>query len=383
MIQQREGIDKNGHRYIARTIKQKQTVDTRAILYTIPHHTKDTTYSIKLGRYKRQTFDEGCIDEGSVITCPYCNSYIERPRDETKPKSELTLDNEEFSELIDFLLELIKKGLVSKPILQIKDPDEFKLIQSMLSDAESGSLLITKLLEALKIASESEKDNIVEALTEDSLTILTSLNDMVTQQHKRDILSRFEDLLTLHESEPSWHKFFKDNSWLLGFGTLEEKSKLLKNEARVGSALPDSTGTRTDFLYATYGTYSSPIVIEIKKPDTPIFDEEKYRDDIYRLSKEMSGALNQLMMQCHKFTERMGERDYSKKLEEEDVYPSSPRGVLVIGNTKEFVSDDGQTNIAKCKLFNQFKCSLNYISIITYDELLESVKRSMEIDKDN
>jgi hypothetical protein len=73
-----KGID-----YIAKPLKAKKTVTTRAIFWKIPHASRDDDIRLKLGRYRRTESGEE-VDVGS-------------------PKSELTLDDDEFQALVEFL----------------------------------------------------------------------------------------------------------------------------------------------------------------------------------------------------------------------------------------------------------------------------------------
>ena len=70
----RKGID-----YIAKVLKRKKTITTRAVFWKIPHTTHGDQISLKLGRYRRTDIGEE-VDVGS-------------------PKSELTLEDDEFREV--------------------------------------------------------------------------------------------------------------------------------------------------------------------------------------------------------------------------------------------------------------------------------------------
>jgi hypothetical protein len=71
-----------------KVLKEKATVVTRAGFWRIPHNTREDGVSLKLGRYTKPK-DWGEDEQAETL----------------KPKSELTLDNEEFLALIEFLQE--------------------------------------------------------------------------------------------------------------------------------------------------------------------------------------------------------------------------------------------------------------------------------------
>src|SRR4051812_33479101 len=73
---------------LARTLLNKKTVVTRAVFWKIPHDSGTEDIRLKLGRYKKSDgFD---LDEEPETLLP---------------KSELTLDQEEFQALLAFLRE--------------------------------------------------------------------------------------------------------------------------------------------------------------------------------------------------------------------------------------------------------------------------------------
>src|SRR3954468_11751636 len=74
---------RKGIEYLARALKEKWRVTPRAIFWKIPHSSGQEDISLKLGRYRRTNTGEE-VDVGA-------------------PKSELTLDDEEFRALTGFL----------------------------------------------------------------------------------------------------------------------------------------------------------------------------------------------------------------------------------------------------------------------------------------
>lgn len=122
----RKGID-----YIAKVLKVKKTVTTRAVFWRIPHTTGDDDISLKLGRYRRTDTGEE-VDVGS-------------------PKSELTLEDDEFRELAEFLAdhyEALREGarkylvlgsdLSGLQVEQMRslfgDPDREKVVDFLLAN---------------------------------------------------------------------------------------------------------------------------------------------------------------------------------------------------------------------------------------------------------
>ena len=73
-----------GINYLITVIKNKPRTITRAILWKIPHKSEQEDLRLKLGRYNK-------------------NDFLVEVLENKNPKSELTLDNEEFSNLLKFL----------------------------------------------------------------------------------------------------------------------------------------------------------------------------------------------------------------------------------------------------------------------------------------
>jgi hypothetical protein len=73
---------------LARVLRNKPRVITRAVFWSIPHDSGREDIRLKLGRYKKP--EDFMDDETPEIL---------------QPKSELTLDDEEFQALVNFLRE--------------------------------------------------------------------------------------------------------------------------------------------------------------------------------------------------------------------------------------------------------------------------------------
>jgi len=74
----------SGVEYLIGLLKEKVQVSTRAVFWKIPHNSKPEEICLKIGRYNRSSFGV------EILQCQ-------------NPKSELTLDNEEFLSLVNFL----------------------------------------------------------------------------------------------------------------------------------------------------------------------------------------------------------------------------------------------------------------------------------------
>ena len=74
-----KGID-----YLAAVLREKQRVITRAVFWRVHHKSGSEEIHLKIGRYNREGFNRETLHA-------------------TSPKSELTLDNDEFHRLVKFI----------------------------------------------------------------------------------------------------------------------------------------------------------------------------------------------------------------------------------------------------------------------------------------
>src|SRR5439155_5288280 len=167
---------------LARVLRDKPTVITRAVFWNIPHDSGKEDICLKIGRYKKTT------------------DILDPQRPESgDPKSELTLDDEEFKALIEFVrenYEPFRRGVkafipLDRPYdkanaEQIRAlfslPDKRKLIEFILSNEIIPEDLATGLLQARRIRSVRE----------------------------------FEIMLQNDQREQKWQEWFERNSWVLG-----------------------------------------------------------------------------------------------------------------------------------------------------------------------
>jgi len=161
-------------------LKRKPTVITRAVLWKIPHDSGIEDVHLKVGRYKRT------VDLEDVL-------------ETSQPKSELTLDQEEFQSLLKFLgdnYEPFRKGV--KAFIPLDRPfdagtaEQIKALFSLPNKKE----LVTFILKNEVIPDELEAG--------------------LRQARRAKAVKIFEDMLTQNLREPAWQKWFQSNSWVLG-----------------------------------------------------------------------------------------------------------------------------------------------------------------------
>lgn len=144
---------------------------------------------------------------------------------------------------------------------------------------------------------------------------------------------------------------------------------VIKGKAYVGGkTLNNKGGHVADFLVKNAVTNAIGI-IEIKTPKTRLLGSE-YRDGIFNVSTELSGAVQQVIAYRHSL---MSERDHLLR-NEPPLTSFTPRCIVLIGHAKNELTDN-----EKRQAFDLFRYQMKDVEIITYDEMVEKNKRLVKL----
>jgi len=144
---------------------------------------------------------------------------------------------------------------------------------------------------------------------------------------------------------------------------------VIKSKAYMGgkNALNQGGGI-VDFLIKNNVTKAVGL-IEIKTPKTELLAPE-YRNGIYNISSELSGAVMQVLNYRDTLSK---ERKTLLSGDYVDADTFDPKYVVIIGHAKRELKE---TN--KLKSFELFRNQLSDVEVITYDELFERTKRLVD-----
>lgn len=178
------------------------------------------------------------------------------------------------------------------------------------------------------------------------------------------LISNFETYLKGRHPEKHWQNFFKKNLFALQqvFGM---PTTLFRDEVRVGGRDFTGSGDKiVDFMFKNTLTDNIALV-EIKKPSMPLLHPTEYRTGVYGPHKELNNAITQALDQCFHLqselpTLKTNARQY-------DLESYNIRCIVIAGRTP---SDDDD----KKKSLELFRNNLRSVTIVTYDEILESLK---------
>lgn len=312
---------------LIKIIKEKVTVITRAIFWKIPHDTKEDEIYLKIGRYKKP---KGWIRTESPETL--------------EPKSELTLDGEEFINLINFIqenYEPFKHGV--KAFLPLDNPFEYE-------NAEQ----IKKLLNL------PEKDKILSFLLENDV-IPEELEYGLLHARRCRAIDIFERMLEFDEKETTWQDWFQENSWVLGsdfVSVLDERSI--------------DTSNISDFLMKSYDGFLD--IVEIKRPEgnlkfwADFLDHGNYipHSDLIKAITQASIYIYEVERESNsiKFIERVGTKAIK------------PRSVLIYGRSVDW-------NEKQKEAYRILNSGYYNLTIMTYDHVLDRARRIIGLNKEN
>lgn len=258
-------------------------------------------------------------------------------------------------------------------------------------DSDSYSVIDTKKKELIEIFGGYNKLEVLGAVQKKFGTEFTE-NDADMLLNRKDKLELFRRLLEepnffdqmkvkLNKTdELLWQYFFEKNSWIFGYGlqlvsceNLEDKSL---RQMVVGNSFFGGSGKEADALLKTRGAMSKFLFCEIKQHHVGKL-MEPYRAGVFSPAKDLKGGVAQVQRTIQKASlivkEQFRPTDSSGDLTGEEILFVRPRGVVVIGSLKEFLSENGP-NYDKLASFEIYRQQINGIEIITYDELYERAK---------
>lgn len=144
---------------------------------------------------------------------------------------------------------------------------------------------------------------------------------------------------------------------------------VVKDNAYVGGKnIFNVGGNLVDFLLKNEFT-DNVVLVEIKTPITPLLGRE-YRRGIFNVSKDLSGAVMQVLNYRVSFTREL--HNFARGIGMA-VDSSEPPCQVIIGNTNELDSDD------KRKSFELFRRQFPGVGICTYDEVFRRSEKLVNL----
>jgi hypothetical protein len=209
----------------------------------------------------------------------------------------------------------------------------------------------------------------------DQLALLKPLDaeafaDEQVLRRRRKSLDAFDAALAdKNWNEPSWGKFFELNRWIFGLGLRYQFLHQLQEQAHYGGGDFRGKGEQKgDYLHYTEGEAKFVVLVEIKRPDSPIFQTEaagrQYRNGVPGFHPEFANAISQVQVNARTWEVEGSQSEASRDiLQRDNICTVHPRSLLIYGNTDQLDSRE------KCIAFELFRGQLKQTEIVTYDEL--------------
>lgn len=311
-----------GVAYVTGLLKEKKSVVTKTVFYKIPHNGQEDDLSLKIGRYNISgIFNVETLEAGN-------------------PKSELTLDKEEFNNLIQFIEENHGPLLLGAG----------KYIQA---DADLDDTLAARMIEIFK---NKDARKVANFLIKNKLLNVHSAA-MIEFARRSSAIKIFEDKVKENETEHEWQKWFEDNDWVLG----NEIAEIL-DDRRV------DVSNIADYLVESFDGFVD--LIEIKRPEGKLqfWSSEKDHSNLVP-HQDLIKAITQVQNYVLELEREMDSVKTKKRLNGSTIV--KPRATLIYGRSDTW-------GVAERQSFRVLNAGYQNISILTYDHVLTRAKRSLQ-----
>lgn len=190
---------------------------------------------------------------------------------------------------------------------------------------------------------------------------------------RRDSLDVFSQMLnpTNQHSEPEWQKFLEENEWIFGYGLRYKYLSILQRECHVsGTDLDGKNSVIADFLLSD-NRFTK--IVELKRPDTPLFKGSQNRSESWQLSSELTDAVSQILCQKANWEFESKSNCYNDKGERITETTCDVDCILLIGSSNQFKGNNKES-VIKANTIELYRRNMRNIEIIFFDELLERAK---------
>mgnify|MGYP002713008019 CR=1 FL=1 len=321
---------KRGINYDIKILQDKKTVVSRAIMYGISRSSGEIEVSLKIGRYNKKR------KVGKMVL------PIESLESET-PKSELTLTNEEFLNLIEYIKQNyapFREGVA-----------DYIPVENSLTKKNSEN--IRKLLNQPKNA------KILDYIVKEEI-ISDELFHSLKGIEKVKAVKEFEQMLSDDLVEHKWQDWFEKNNWVLGsefVSVLDERNI--------------DTHNISDFLIQAYDGFLD--IVEIKRPEGQLTFWMASKDHgNYVPSSDLMKAITQSTKYIYEVERESNSVKFLERVK--NVKTIKPRCILIYGRSNDWNDEQKES-------YRILNSSFHNLTILTYDHVLARAKKMIEFDE--
>lgn len=220
------------------------------------------------------------------------------------------------------------------------------------------------------IVSAADGESIVDSLTSRPSEVLGTVSPVKLKQLQQDVelvnldrlIDSFRSMLKRRLTEEKWQQFFDDNAFALQqvFGAPLVR---MQSKASVGgTGIHGASGKIADYL-VRHSLTNNIALVEIKRPDTKLLAKTAYRSGVYPASRELSGAITQVLDQRYHVTQEFLTLKANSR--QWDLESHSVACFVVAGRIP------AATDLDQQKSLSLIRENSKNVTIITYDEVLE------------
>ena len=288
------------------TLQMKKRVCSEAILMRIPHaHADVQDISLKIGRYN----------------IPY-------GLESKKPKSELTLNNEELDALIRYISENYKPLTLGQG--------------EYINVSEESATLVENFKRLIEGQSDTARMLIENGILSDNVFLAASVIK------KRAALIELQEKLQEEQPERYWQEWFTRNKWVLG-----------SDFAQIVDERVIDTENIADYIMKSYDGFVD--LVEIKKPNGLPFWASTKDHGNYVPSADLAKAITQCLNYIYAIELEANSTKFARRIGSRVI---KPRCILIFGRSYDW-------NDEQREAYRILNAAYNQVSILTYDHISE------------
>jgi Domain of unknown function (DUF4263) len=267
-----------------------------------------------------------------------------------------------------------KDALCHNALLTSLDPKRFPIKhrryrKDVIVEAIGATLnrdlnLSKKDREAIVVATKASARSISQSQPKALLELNREIEFLTLQK----LVERVRAMLNTKLKEDEWQSFYVENPFILrlAFGI---PIIMIAGQVSVGGGKLSGSGTKISDFAVKAALSGNLSLIEIKTPDTTLLDSRPYRGELCAPSRELSGAVNQLLDQRYQLQKSITVlKDTSGVW---DIESYAIQGLVIVGRIP--------TDRMQLKSFELFRNGLKSILVITFDELVLKLEHLLEL----
>ncbi len=208
-------------------------------------------------------------------------------------------------------------------------------------------------------------DEVWKQLVQEKPQLATRLAYSRIQTERESALQEFKQSLAENKDEWYWQQFFQKNEWIFGLGLRYQYLNLITNQPDYGGTNVYGSGAqRGDYLMDTAADSKFTVLVEIKKPQTPLLGGQYRTSGVWNIGSELVGGVSQIQVNAHEWEIEGSRTDTNREILIKTT-TCKPKGLLIVGHLNQLDTSD------KKKAFELYRRNLINPEIVTFDELYQ------------